>query len=99
MQYVVLAGNYKEYINFLEESSLNRRDCKYANEISGILGMRKTDFILYGTYENNEIVKKWLSHVYICIIDHDGYGLYEYQDGKFFKRKIGFGRFNCYIDY
>ena len=46
----VVAGTYKQYLNFIRENNLNIKEYFYVSSFKKILGMRKLKYILYGTY-------------------------------------------------
>lgn len=50
----VVAGSYKQYLNFLHENKLNPKSYFYVSSFIEILGMRKVKYVLYGTYYENK---------------------------------------------
>ena len=55
---LVIAGNSRQYLDYLQKNNMNRRDAIYANSEKDLMGydLRKTKIVLTGEY--------WLNSVY-----------------------------------
>ena len=54
----VVAGNFKQYANFIRENDLNTKEYFYVSSFEKILGLRQLNYVLYGTYYEREDFNK-----------------------------------------
>jgi len=51
---LIIAGNYQQYLHYLQENSETPRTAKYISDSNMLRGLRDGEIIKYGTYYTNE---------------------------------------------
>lgn len=57
---VVVAGNYAQYISWLDEVKLTKKDATYVWKPTDLYGLRDVDFVWVGTCYENPLYKQLL---------------------------------------